>query len=58
MDGLNQIDWSKTNPQWQGITMLGHSIVTRRQTRIAAGRFICHKLAPEKFPEPPPVLGE
>lgn len=58
MDGLKDIDWSKTDAQWQGITMLGHSIVTRRQTRVATARFICHKLAPERFPAPPPVLGE
>jgi DNA sulfur modification protein DndB len=56
MDGLEKIDWAKTNPEWQGISMLGHSIVTRRQTRVATGRFICHKLAPERFAEPPPVL--
>lgn len=58
LDGLGNIDWAKTNPEWQGINMLGPSIITRRQTRIATGRFISHKLDPEKFPAPPRVLGD
>jgi DNA sulfur modification protein DndB len=56
LEGLSGIDWEKTNPDWQGIVMLGQSVVTRRQTRAAMARYICHKVDPERFPKPQPVL--
>lgn len=37
---LSKIDWLKTNPDWQGICMLGNDIITRRQTREATARYI------------------
>jgi DNA sulfur modification protein DndB len=41
---LGEIDWRKTNPEWQGICMLGRDIITRRQTKDAMTRFIEWKL--------------
>lgn len=41
---LQDIDWRKTNPDWQGICMLGSDIITRRQTREATARYIEWKL--------------
>ncbi len=37
---LGEIDWRKTNPDWQGICMLGTDIITRRQTREATADYI------------------
>lgn len=42
--GLSDIDWRRTNPEWQGISMLGSDIVTRRQTRQATAEFIKWRL--------------
>lgn len=42
--GLSKIDWRRTNPEWQGICMLGPDIVTRRQTRQATTEFIKWRL--------------
>jgi DNA sulfur modification protein DndB len=58
LDGLSEIDWGKTNKDWQGIVMLGHQVVTRRQTRIAMAQYICHKLDPAKFDAPQKVVGD
>ena len=44
MAHLAEIDWRKTNPDWQGICMLGSDIITRRQTRTATSMFIQWKL--------------
>ena len=41
---LGEIDWRKTNPDWQGICMLGGDIITRRQTRDATSKYIQWKL--------------
>jgi DNA sulfur modification protein DndB len=41
---LADIDWRKTNPEWQGICMLGSDIITRRQTREATSKYIQWKL--------------
>ncbi len=41
---LSDIDWRKTNPDWQGICMLGTDIITRRQTREATTKYIQWKL--------------
>jgi DNA sulfur modification protein DndB len=37
---LAQIDWQKSNDEWQGICMLGTDIITRRQTKEATSKFI------------------
>jgi DNA sulfur modification protein DndB len=55
-DKLSEVDWSKTNEEWQGIVMLGNAVVTRRQTRLALSRKISHIIAPERFPDTQPVL--
>ena len=41
---LGEIDWRKTNPDWQGICMLGTDVVTRRQTKDATAQYIKWKL--------------
>lgn len=41
---LADLDWRKTNPDWQGICMLGSDIITRRQTREATSKYIQWKL--------------
>jgi DNA sulfur modification protein DndB len=35
LEKLGQINWAKTNPEWQGICMIGADVITRRQTRAA-----------------------
>lgn len=41
---LAEIDWSKNNPEWQGICMTGAEVVTRQPTRVATAEFIKWKL--------------
>jgi len=41
---LGQIDWRRTNREWQGIAMSGHDIVNRRQSRMDTASFIKLKL--------------
>jgi DNA sulfur modification protein DndB len=55
-DQLKDVDWHKTNEDWQGIAMLGSAVVTRHQTRQALSRKICHYVDPERFPDVQPVL--
>lgn len=57
---LAEIDWRKTNSEWQGICMLGTDIVTRRQTREATSKYIQWKLGlldrkPERVLDPEPA---
>lgn len=52
---LRDIDWRRTNPEWQGICMIGRDILTRRQTREATAAFIEWKLGLTDAP-PEPVL--
>lgn len=40
LEHLSTMDWSKTNPEWQGICMLGRDIITRRQTKDALAKYI------------------
>ena len=50
---LSKIDWRRTNPEWQGICMLGTDIVTRRQTKAATARAILWYLGlAEQKPRP------
>jgi DNA sulfur modification protein DndB len=44
---LSTIDWRKTNPDWQGLVMLGSDIITRRQTREAMSKYIAWHLGIE-----------
>jgi DNA sulfur modification protein DndB len=55
LPGLGEIDWRRTNREWQGISMLGPDIVTRRQTRSALRQQILYKLGLAPSP-PKPVL--
>ena len=47
LDGLRDIDWRKTNPDWQGICMADNEIVTRAPTRRATANYIMWKLGLE-----------
>ena len=40
LDELKSIDWRKTNPDWQGICMSEHEVVTRMPTRRATALYI------------------
>ena len=44
LEALADLDWRKDNPQWEGICMLGQSIITRSSTRDATGELLKHKL--------------
>jgi DNA sulfur modification protein DndB len=60
LEHLAEIDWRKTNPEWQGICMLGSDIITRRQTREATSKYIQWKLGvldrkPERVLDTEPV---
>ena len=41
---LAEVDWRKDNPEWEGICILGNSIITRTSTRDATGELLMHKL--------------
>ena len=47
LDGLAEIDWRKTNRDWQGICMAEAEVVTRAPTRRATARYIMWKLGLE-----------
>jgi DNA sulfur modification protein DndB len=47
---LDDVDWRRTNKEWQGICMLGPDIVTRRQTRAALRQQILYRLGLESEP--------
>ena len=47
LDGLADIDWRKTNPDWQGICMADKEVVTRAPTRRATATYIMWKLGLE-----------
>ena len=47
LDGLSEIDWRKTNRDWQGICMAETEVVTRAPTRRATARYIMWKLGLE-----------
>lgn len=36
LDPLKDVDWRKTNPEWQGVAMQGGEVITRTTTRKAA----------------------
>ncbi|MEV4757413.1 DNA sulfur modification protein DndB [Micromonospora sp. NPDC049559] len=41
---LGDVDWSKTNREWQGICMIGPDVITRRQTRAALADLLSWKI--------------
>jgi DNA sulfur modification protein DndB len=41
---LEQIDWSKKNPEWENICIIANSVVSNRQARAATKSFIKAKL--------------
>ena len=47
LDSLAEIDWRKTNRDWQGICMAETEVVTRAPTRRATARYIMWKLGLE-----------
>ena len=42
--GLRQIDWRRTNKEWQGIAMSGPDVVNRRQNRMDTASFLKLKM--------------
>ena len=44
LDEIRNIDWHKNNPDWQGICMAGHEIVTRMPTRRATALYIMWRI--------------
>lgn len=44
LDNLRDIDWSKDNPEWQGICMQGSEVITRSTTRKATADLVKWKL--------------
>ncbi len=42
--GLEKIDWSKKNPEWENICIVSNSVVSNRQARAATKAFIKAKL--------------
>ena len=52
---VSEIDWRRSNTEWQGVVMLGTDIVTRRQTRSALRDQILFKIG-ATAEKPLPVL--
>ncbi len=44
LGGLVDVDWTKTNPEWQGICMHGDEVITRSPTRRATADLLRWKL--------------
>ena len=44
LKGLETIDWSKKNPEWENICIVANSVVSNRQARAATKAFIKAKL--------------
>ena len=44
LNGLREIDWRRTNKEWQGIAMSGSEVVNRRQSRMDTASFLKRKL--------------
>lgn len=45
--GLESIDWSKKNPDWQDICIVANSVVSNRQARAATKAYIKNRLGME-----------
>ena len=44
MAGLETIDWSKKNPDWENVCIIANSVVSNRQARAATKAYIKAKL--------------
>lgn len=44
LSGLEGVDWSKKNPEWENICIVANSVVSNRQARAATKAFIKAKL--------------
>jgi hypothetical protein len=44
LDNLRDIDWTKDNPEWQGICMQGSEVITRSTTRKATADLVKWKV--------------
>lgn len=47
LSGLDEIDWSKTNPDWQDVCIVANSVVSNRQARAATKAYIKGRLGLE-----------
>jgi DNA sulfur modification protein DndB len=45
LKGLRDIDWRRTNKEWQGVAMSGTDVVNRRQSRMDTASFLKLKMA-------------
>lgn len=52
LDNLKDVDWRKTNPDWQGIAMQGGEVITRTTTRKATADYLRWKLGMGARPNP------
>ena len=55
--GLAKIDWRKSNPDWQGICMAEHEVVTRMHARRATTNYILWNIGLSEE-QPTPVISE
>jgi DNA sulfur modification protein DndB len=44
LEALKDIDWRRTNREWQGVAMSGSDVVNRRQSRMDTASFLKRKL--------------
>jgi len=44
LHALREVDWRRTNREWQGVAMSGTDVVNRRQNRMDTGSFLKIKL--------------
>jgi DNA sulfur modification protein DndB len=44
LSGLQSIDWSKKNPDWENICIVANSVVSNRQARAATKAYVKGKL--------------
>lgn len=44
LTAFRDVDWRRTNREWQGVAMSGTDVVNRRQSRMDTASFLKHKL--------------
>jgi DNA sulfur modification protein DndB len=44
LSALENVDWSKTNPDWQNVCIVANSVVSNRQARVATKVYIKGRL--------------
>jgi hypothetical protein len=52
IEPLREVDWLKTNPEWQGICMQGGDVITRSTTRKATANLLRWKIGLGDKPKP------